>query len=57
MSKLTDDVLIDSRTANLIRLRIIKAERENEKTQDKDPAQMVKEIKKIIEEEVDQSCL
>ena len=31
MNKLTDDVLIDARTANLIRVRIIKAERENEK--------------------------
>ena len=55
--KLTDEVAIDTRTVNLMRLRIIKAEHDNEKTQDKDASQMVKEIRKIIEEEADQSCL
>ncbi len=56
-NKLTDDVAIDSRAVNLMRLRIITAEHDNEKTQDKDASQMVKEIRKIIEEEADQSCL
>ena len=57
MSKITENVPIDEKTINLMKLRIIKAERDNDKTNEKSPAKMVDEIKKIIEEEADQSCL
>ena len=53
MSKITDDVMIDAKKVNLMRLRIIKEERDNEETNSKSPAQMVDRLKKIIEEEAD----
>ena len=57
MGKLTDDVPIDKRALELMKMRIIYEERENEKSGAKDAARMVKTIAKIIEEEADQACL
>ena len=44
---------INEEVATLIKFRILKKEHDNEKTGLKTPEQMVKEIRKIIEEEVD----
>ena len=51
-----NDIEIDEKAVKLMELRIIKKERDNEKTNDKSPSQMVDTVRKIIEEEVDQIC-
>ena len=51
-----NDIEIDEKAVKLMELRIIKKERDNEKTNDKSPSQMVDAVRKIIEEEVDQIC-
>ncbi len=53
MNDKVDETKLDSRAEDLMRLRIIKAERDNEKSKSKSPAQMVDTICKIIEEEAD----
>ncbi len=56
MSNFTDeDVTIDARSVNLMRLRILKLERDNEKDKKLSDNDMIKQIMKIIEEEA--KCL
>lgn len=47
-----DESIIDARALNLMRLRIIKLERDNDRDKKLTETQMVKEICKIIEEEM-----
>lgn len=56
MGKFTDDdVNIDARSVNLMKLRILKLERDNEKDKKLSDSDMVKQVMKIIEEEA--KCL
>ncbi len=52
MEKQYDESMIDTKALNLMRLRIIKLERDNDRDKKLTEAQMVKEICKIIEEEM-----
>jgi hypothetical protein len=56
MSKITDDVMTEERALVLMRKRILETEKDNDKSNAKSPAQMIDAIRKIIEEEADQSC-
>jgi len=53
MNDSNNDFEINKDALALIRFRILKKERDNEKTNARTPAQMVDVIRKIIEEEVD----